>query len=89
MKIHIPEQTFEIDETGYGRIKFELPCESCTDELPEAAPQPEEVPVVEAPAEVVAPSEEVPAAVDAPVDATPEVPVAPVEVAADVTNPTE
>lgn len=27
MKIHIPEQMFEIDETGYGRIKFDLACE--------------------------------------------------------------
>ena len=27
MKIHIPEQNFEIDSEGYGRIKFDLKCE--------------------------------------------------------------
>lgn len=46
-KIHIPEQTFELDETGYARIKFELASE-------------EVVAVEETPVEAVTPTPEVP-----------------------------
>lgn len=58
MQFKIPEQVFTLDESGYGRIRFELITEQTMDNEPETTPEADTIAPVETPTVEVSTSED-------------------------------
>lgn len=70
MKFHIPEQSFTLDEGGYGRLRFEIVTDKPMDEIINDVPAVVSSPEVpeEVPAQTPEVAPEVSAAPDAPAE---------------------